>query len=256
MRLLRQRRLRRRAARIARDDFTATVEQREGRAVLRAGASLVALRKPVETDEQRHRTLDQTLIVDQRHGSHDAPAAEPAADDEIAHHEAVARHDVAEPHAIVDLDDLRHRPGCARDDALRVHHQRTFVLIQSADSSLQSTATGEAGAGTHVRLRAKAGEDFAGRGDHVDLFARGELRRLREVLLDDPHAAAVAGDRLQHREGARREHRDADDHHEPRTQTGIASEPGARCQCGLERLQMSPAASILQPLTGSGRDRR
>jgi hypothetical protein len=105
----RQRRLRRRAAGVAGDELAAAVEQREGRAVFGARAALIALREPVEADEQGDRALDEPLVVHQRHGGDDAPAAEPAADDQVADHEAVARHDVAEPDAIVDLDDLRHR---------------------------------------------------------------------------------------------------------------------------------------------------
>src|SRR5262249_36759096 len=121
-----QRRLRRRATRIAGDDLAAAVEQRERRAVFRARAALIALREPIQTDEQGDRPVDQAWIGDERPRGHDAPAAEPAADDQIAPHEAVARHDVAEPDAIVDLDDLRHRSGCASHDAFGVHDQRAF----------------------------------------------------------------------------------------------------------------------------------
>jgi hypothetical protein len=86
-------------------------------------------------------------------------------------------------------------------------------LFESADRTLQRASAGQACARAYVRLSGQTGENLARRRDHVDLFARGQLRRLREVLLDDPHAAAVARDRLQHRQRSGREHRDTDDQH-------------------------------------------
>ncbi len=192
----RQRRSRRRALGFAGDDFALTVEQRE-RGVVGLAAVVIAAREPVQPDEQRDRALNDAVLVDQRHRRDDAPGAEPATDDQIADDEAIAAHHRDEPLPVGDVHASAGRARRAGEIAFGIDHRRARVLIQSADGSLQGAPAGRAFAVTNVGLRGQAGENLARRRDHVDLFGRGQLRGLGEVLLQDAHAAVVAGDRLQ-----------------------------------------------------------
>src|SRR5690606_19791077 len=164
-----------------------------------------------EIDEQRDGPYDIGVAVVQRYGCNNAPLAQPATDEQIAHREVSAARDVEKPIAIVHAHWVADRSRGTCHLAIGVHHRRRLVLSETTDRALQSAATRYPRSGQHVGMLSKAGENLARGSNHADFLGRGKLRSLSKALLEDAHTVVEAVDRLQHCERSRREHGNPDD---------------------------------------------